>query len=44
MADSFQVYEPSGMVDGTKAIQFRQHIQKLLEGKPKVIVLSLIHI
>jgi len=40
MADSFQVYEPSGMVDGTKAIQFGQHIQKLLEGKPKVIVID----
>lgn len=40
MADSFQVYEPSGMVDGTKAIQFRQHIKKLLEGKPKVIAID----
>ena len=35
MAESFQVYEPSGMVDGTKANQFRMEIPRLLEDKPK---------
>ncbi|MDJ0728391.1 MAG: STAS domain-containing protein [Crocosphaera sp.] len=40
MTASFQVYEPSGMVDGTKAPRFRQEIQKLLEGNPKVIVID----
>ncbi|WP_035798235.1 STAS domain-containing protein [Crocosphaera chwakensis] len=36
----FEVYQPSGMVDGTKAHQFRQQVQKLLEKNPKVIVID----
>ncbi len=40
MTAYFKVYEPSGMVDGTKAIQFRQEIQKLLQTNPKVIVID----
>ncbi|MGK7880238.1 MAG: STAS domain-containing protein [Crocosphaera sp.] len=40
MAESFQVYEPSGIIDGTKGNQFRQQIQKLLEEKPKVIIID----
>ena len=39
-SDSFQVYGPSGMVDGTKANQFRMEIQKLLEKNPKVIIID----
>lgn len=40
MAQSFQVYEPSGIINGTKGNQFRQQIQKLLEEKPKVIIID----
>lgn len=40
MAEYFQVYEPSGIIDGTKGDQFRQQIRKLLEEKPKVIIID----
>ncbi len=40
MGAYFRVYQPSGMVDGTKAHQFRQQIQKLLETNPQVIVID----
>ena len=40
MTTSFQVYQPTGMVDGTKAHQFRQKIQELLQANPKVIVID----
>ncbi|MDJ0582601.1 STAS domain-containing protein [Crocosphaera sp.] len=40
MAEYFQVYEPSGIIDGTKGYQFRQQIRKLLEEKPKVIIID----
>ncbi|MGK7953914.1 MAG: STAS domain-containing protein [Crocosphaera sp.] len=40
MTNYYQVYQPTGMVDGTKANQFRQEIQKLLQTDPKVIVID----
>lgn len=40
MTNYYQVYQPTGMVDGTKAHQFRQEIQKLLQTDPKVIVID----
>ncbi|MGK7939395.1 MAG: STAS domain-containing protein [Crocosphaera sp.] len=40
MKTDIQVYQPSGILDGTKSHQFRQHIQKLIEAKPRVVVID----
>ena len=40
MTAYFEVHEPSGMIDGTNAHQFRQKIQNLLQENPKVIVID----
>ena len=40
MKTEIKVYQPSGILDGTKSHQFRQNIQKLIETKPKVVVID----
>ncbi|MDJ0508216.1 MAG: STAS domain-containing protein [Crocosphaera sp.] len=40
MKTEIKVYQPSGILDGTKSHQFRQNIQKLIEAKPSVVVID----
>ncbi len=40
MKTHFEVYQPSGILDGTQAEQFRQQIKRLLQTKPEVIVID----
>ena len=40
MKTDIKVYQPSGILDGTKSQQFRQHIQQLMETKPGVVVID----
>ncbi|MEL4896202.1 STAS domain-containing protein [Crocosphaera sp. Alani8] len=40
MAVYFQVYEPCGIIDGTKSGKFRQEIQTILQANPKVVVID----
>ncbi|NJK37542.1 MAG: STAS domain-containing protein [Oscillatoriales cyanobacterium RM2_1_1] len=40
MSSDFQVLQPNGLLDGTKATQFRQEISKLVEDGAKTILID----
>ena len=40
MKADIKVYQPSGILDGTQSQKFRQGVQKLIETKPRVVVID----
>lgn len=41
MTDHIKIVQPSGVLDATKSQEFRQEVIKLLESKPKIVLVDL---
>ncbi len=41
MTEHIKVVQPSGVLDATKSQQFREEVIKLLESKPKIVLVDL---